>query len=57
MVFMVASAAAVLLVIIGILYLAGAVIASSAHDNRAIACFVLAALAVVTAYFMRPQAA
>jgi hypothetical protein len=53
LVFMVASAATILLVTVGILYLAGAVIASAAHDKRAVACFVAAAVAAIIAYTMR----
>jgi hypothetical protein len=53
-VFRVACAATVLLLILGILYLAGAVVASGAHDRRAVICFLLAAIAAVIAYIMRP---
>jgi hypothetical protein len=55
LVFLVASAVTVLLVIIGILYLAGAVIATGAHDKRALVCFVVAAVAAIVAYLTRPQ--
>jgi hypothetical protein len=55
--FMVASAATVLLVLLGILYLAGAIIATGTHDKRAAACFALAVVAAVVAYVTRPQAA
>ena len=56
MAFLVASAVTILLVIIGILYLAGTVIATTAHDKRAVACFVLAVIAAIIAYVLRPQA-
>jgi hypothetical protein len=54
LVFMVASAVTVLLVIIGILYLAGAVIATGSHDRRAEACFVIAVVAAIVAFITRP---
>ena len=54
LVFMVASAVAVLLIVIGILYLAGAVIASGSHDRRAEVCFVIAVVAAIVAFFTRP---
>jgi len=57
LVFMVAGAVAVLLVIIGILYLAGAGVASSSHSRRAEACFVIAVVAAIVAFFTRPAIA
>ncbi|HVC83180.1 MAG TPA: hypothetical protein VNL35_22040 [Chloroflexota bacterium] len=55
MVFLVACAATVLLVVIGILYLSGTVIASGgSHDKRAIVCFVVAVVAALIAFVTRP---
>ena len=51
-----AIAAAVVLVIAGFLYLGGIVIASGQHSKRALACFGLAVLAAAVAYFTRPKA-
>lgn len=56
MVFLVACAATVLLVVIGILYLSGTVIATGSHDKRAVACFVLAVVAALIAFATRPVA-
>jgi hypothetical protein len=42
-------------VVIGILYLAGAVIASGGgHDKRAAVCFAVAVVAAIIAYVTRP---
>jgi len=54
MVFLAACAATILLVVIGILYLAGAVIATGAHDKRAVVCFVIAVVAALIAFATRP---
>ena len=56
LVFLVASAATVLLLVIGILYLAGAVIATGSHDKRAEVCFGIAVVAAIVAFFTRPSA-
>jgi Co/Zn/Cd efflux system component len=55
LVFLVSSGAAIILVIIGVLYLAGAIIATGAHDKRAAVCLVLAVVAAVIAVVTRPQ--
>ena len=55
-VFMLAIGVTVIFVIVGILYLAGAVIATGAHNKRALVCFVVAVVAAIVAYFTRPQA-
>jgi di/tricarboxylate transporter len=57
LVFMVACAVTVLLVIIGILYLAGAVIVTISHNRRAEACFAAAVVAAIVAVVARPRAA
>lgn len=55
LVFYVACAVTVLLVLIGALYLAGAVIATGSHDRRAEVCFVVAVVAAIVAVVYRPQ--
>ena len=50
-------AAAVVLAIIGVLYLAGDFIPSGVHDKHAILAFVLAVGALIVANFNRPGAA
>ncbi len=55
-VFMLAIGVTVIFVIVGILYLAGAVITTGAHNKRALVCFVVAVVAAIVAYFTRPQA-
>ncbi len=49
-----AIAAAVVLVIAGLCYYGGILIASGQHTKRALACLGLAVLAVVLAFLMRP---
>lgn len=50
-----AIAAAVVLVLAGLMYFAGIGIASMQHTKRAMACIGLAVLAAVVAYFTRPR--
>jgi hypothetical protein len=54
---MLAIGVTVIFVIVGILYLAGAVITTGGgHNKRALVCFVVAVVAAIVAYFTRPQA-
>jgi hypothetical protein len=50
-----AIAAAVVLAIVALMYYGGVGIASVQHTKRALACFVLAVVAAVVAYFTRPE--
>lgn len=56
MVFLGSIAAAIILAVIGVLYLAGHFIPSGVHDKHAILAFVLAVGALIVANFNRPGA-